>query len=149
MAPSRAPLPPDSDSGTPVFHLDDPTPSTGDPITLSADGFLPGSVVFFWLHSHPVYLGAAIADARGVAVLTVSLDEAVAGDHHLQALGTGNDGTPRNIAQAVTITQDTAALASTGVDPTRPLMLALLLLLGGAALLTVERRLRTRTPGDR
>lgn len=96
-----------------------------------------------------MYLGAAIADARGVAVLTVTLDEAVAGDHHLQALGTGNDGTPRNIAQAVTITQDTAALASTGVNPTRPLMLALLLLLGGAALLTVERRLRTRTPGDR
>ncbi|KQT96550.1 Ig-like domain-containing protein [Sanguibacter sp. Leaf3] len=77
----------------PVTPTPDLTGSTttlapGEKITLVARGFLPGETVEFVLHSDPVVLGTAEADADGVATLVVALPAGVpAGEHHVEATG--------------------------------------------------------------
>jgi hypothetical protein len=57
--------------GTPTAELDSPKSATapGQQMELVAEGFEPGETVAFYLHSDPVYLGTAVADANGVARL--------------------------------------------------------------------------------
>lgn len=141
-APAPQPLPGMSqanDSSASRFDVNTHKPTQGGDLTLTARGFKPGTVVDFWMHSTPTYLGSAIADIHGIAVLPVKLTPDLVGDHHVQSIGTGLLGEPRNLAQPITIVAP-AALASTGVASAPLVFLAVLLLAGGAALMLADRR---------
>jgi hypothetical protein len=60
----------------------------GQQMELVAVGFQPGETVAFYLHSEPVYLGTAVADAFGVARLMATVPADVpAGAHTVTATG--------------------------------------------------------------
>ena len=60
----------------------------GQQMELVAVGFQPGETVAFYLHSEPVYLGTAVADAFGVARLMATVPADVpAGAHSVIATG--------------------------------------------------------------
>jgi hypothetical protein len=132
-------------------------PASGQ-ITLVARDFEPGETVVFYLHSEPVLLGTAVADAAGVATLVATVPADVAsGAHHVVATG----GTSQRWAQiAVTVPAATpapaaaapaaapaapaaTALAVTGTGPEMALLTALALV-SGIGLLALRRRLATR-----
>lgn len=142
QAPTAPPLPGASsvnDTSASQFDVDTHTPTQGGDLTLVARGFKPGSVVDFWMHSAPTYLGSAIADVLGIAVLPVKLDKSLVGEHHVQSVGIGLLGEPRNLAQPITIAAP-SALASTGF-PTLPVaLISLIMIAAGAALLMMRRR---------
>lgn len=84
------------------------TLAPGEKITLVARGFLPGETVEFVLHSDPVVLGTAEADADGVATLVVALPAGVpAGAHHVEATGMTS---LRTAEIPVTVTADVAVV---------------------------------------
>lgn len=137
--PAPVALPTGTDSAD--LSVSNHNPSQGSSMVATARGFAPGSTVDFWIHSQPVFLGAVVADAQGVAVLRFQLSPALTELHHIQAVGVGPRGEPRNLAQTVTIIAP-PALASTGI-PAWPLVsVALLLIAAGAGLLTIRRRAR-------
>ncbi len=125
------------DGSTSRLDLSKRTIPYGATFNAIATGFKPGTVVDFYIWSRPVYLGSAIADIHGVAVLPVTLGPEYIGDHHVQSVGTGLLGEPRNLAQPITVVD---TLASTGTNVIAPLALGLLLLGGGIALVNVRRR---------
>ncbi|QIK63256.1 hypothetical protein G7068_08630 [Leucobacter viscericola] len=54
-------------------------------VTLTANGVIPGKEYAFELHSDPMLLGTAIADANGTAILTTTIPaKAAAGAHHVR-----------------------------------------------------------------
>lgn len=153
QAPAPQPLPGISqvdDTSASQFDVDTHTPTQGGDLTLTARGFKPGTVVDFWMHSTPVYLGSAIADIHGIAVLPVTLTPTLVGSHHVQSIGTGLKGEPRNLAQPITIAAapTAPALASTGVATAPLVFLAVLLLAAGAAILLADRRRTDRAAAD-
>lgn len=135
--PSAAPLPTGTDAAG--LGVDDVTPSQGGDIVLTARGFQPGSTVDFWIRSTPVFLGAAVADAQGVATLAVTLDQQYVGVHHVQAVGVGPQGQTRNVAQQITIAEP-PALASTGFVSWPFLLLSFELIGAGVAMVRFQRR---------
>lgn len=123
--------------------VDDSTPTEGQQIELTAQGFRPGSQVGFWLHSAPVFLGSAIADGGGTATLSVVLPVGVVGSHTVQALGVGPaTGADRNLARGIVISAAPRGdgIASTGVDAAPLLNASLLLLVLGVTAVAVTRR---------
>lgn len=94
------------------------TLTVGASITLVARDFLPGETVAFYLHSDPIFLGTAVADADGVARLTVPLPAGTPlGQHHVQATG----GTSLRWAQiAVTVTAVATAVVPVTTPVTTP-----------------------------
>lgn len=108
---------PAQESPTPDADLTGTTSTltSGEKITLVARGFLPGETVAFYLHSDPVFLGTAVADADGVATLVVALPAGVpAGAHHVQATG----GTSMRWAEiAVTVTDGAVVVDPPVVGP--------------------------------
>jgi len=155
----------------PVTPTPDLTGSTttlapGEKITLVARGFLPGETVEFVLHSDPVVLGTAEADADGVATLVVALPAGVpAGEHHVEATGMTSLRTaqipvtviadvtvvtppvvtapvvtvPVAAAPVVAVVVPAAPLASTGAELGSTALLVSVLL-GSGVLLVVGRR---------
>jgi hypothetical protein len=75
----------------------------GDSITISVEGFAPNAEVTFTLHSEPIVLGTATADADGAATATFTLPSGVVGAHTIEATGLGLDGTAFSVVQDVTI----------------------------------------------
>ncbi len=154
--------------------LDTPKAATApaQQMELVAKGFQPGETVAFYLHSEPMFLGTAVADANGVARLMATVPAgAPVGTHTVIATGgtTGRWATlsvtlavPMGTPVAVPVVNPVApaapvaaapvvvaaapaadgALAVTG-SQTGPLMAgAWLLLLAGGALVIVARRVR-------
>jgi len=75
---------------TPSAALDTPKAATapGQQMELVAEGFQPGETVAFYLHSDPVFLGTAVADANGVARLMATVPGDVpTGAHTVYATG--------------------------------------------------------------
>lgn len=109
----------------------------GAEVTLVARGFVPGERVTFVLHSDPVVLGTAVADADGVATLTVELPTGVpAGAHTVIATGVDSG---RAADVGVTLTGAADELAVTGADPVALGGLVAALLVTGGALVTGAR----------
>ncbi len=82
----------------------DRTYSEGEAIDLTITGLLPFSFVDVVLHSDPIFLGRFQADAGGVAHVHVTLPDGVpAGQHHIEATGTGADGRPVSYSFAVRV----------------------------------------------
>lgn len=125
---------------TPVVTTDKALAQAGARVTLRAEGFVPGETVRFVLHSDPVFLGTAVADANGVATLVVALPDGVpAGQHHVVATGV-DSGRVAEVPILVADPRGTGArLATTGTDPAALTGLVAALLVAGAGLLVVAR----------
>lgn len=130
------PLPPNADSADLTVSSHDLTAE--DQLTITATGFQPGSHVDFWIHSTPRFLGAAVADATGVAVLRVTIDKDLLGTHTVQAIGIGPDGQLHNLGQTVNIRQP--QLAVTGANFSTATLLAAIAVLAGLGLVVFSRR---------
>jgi len=149
----------------PTAHLETPEAATapGQQMELVAAGFEPGETVAFYLHSDPVFLGTAVADANGVARLLADIPADVpAGEHTVIATG-GTSGrwatlavelavpaatptatTPAAAGPAAAATPAAAAedLAVTGAQSGMLVTGAWLMLLLGGGLVLVARRVR-------
>jgi len=142
----------------------------GGTITLVARDFLPGETVSFYLHSDPIFLGTAVADANGVATLVVAIPAgAPTGEHHVRATGATSLRTaeiPVTVTAAPVVTAPivtvpvavpvvtpvaaapvaaavpavAAPLASTGAELGSTVLLVSVLLGSGALLLAGRRR---------
>lgn len=154
--PARTGAVPTADLGSP-----EKATAPGQQMELVATGFAPGETVAFYLHSDPVLLGTAVADAEGVARLLVTLPaDAPAGAHTVIATG-GESGrwaalpvdlvaaatAPAAVPQAVPAaaaqpTTAPAALAATGASGGIAATAAWVLLLTGAGLVGLARRVR-------
>ncbi len=110
-------------------------------VTLEARGFLPGESVDFVLHSDPVYLGTVVADAAGVARLTVTIPAGVpAGGHHVLAAGL-TSGTWSRVPVVVTASGG-RVLAATGTSAAGATGIGVALIAFGAGLVAVRARTR-------
>ena len=90
--------------------VSDSSVEPGQPITISAQIFQPGTSVTFTLFSAPVVLGTATADANGVATITATIPTtAAAGTHTIEASGIGADGQPLTVTQTITVLGATGA----------------------------------------
>ena len=136
--------------------------SPGDPVTVSGDGFQPGTEVAITFESTPVLLATVRADAAGrfSTVVRIPMD-ATPGEHTLKATGLGADGRVRVLSARIFIrgTGPTVAVApaATPATPRGPLSItglanlgmivgiALVLMLLG--LLMVARRRRREPAG--
>jgi hypothetical protein len=108
--------------GTPTADLETPQSATapGQEMELVAEGFQPGETVAFYLHSDPVFLGTAVADANGVARLIAWIPEDVpAGAHTVVATG-GTTGRWANLAVTLAVPADTATPVVAPVAVTAP-----------------------------
>lgn len=121
--------------------VNDPAPTAGQALLLTASGFQPGSTVHFYLHSEPLYLGYGVADADGVARVRVTVPEHFTGGHTVQSVGTGLSGESCNLIHPITV-RPQAALASTGVTVGMIGLLAAELLALGVAVLRLEQSRR-------
>ncbi|VTR76389.1 hypothetical protein [Cellulomonas hominis] len=138
----------------PTAELETPKAATapGQQMELVAEGFEPGETVAFYLHSDPVFLGTAVADANGVARLLASIPADVpTGAHTVIATG-GTSGRWASLPVVLAVPGATPAaspaaagddLAVTGAQSGALMAGAWLLLLVGAGLVVVARRVRS------
>jgi hypothetical protein len=113
---------------------------------VTASGFEPGEAIELWLHSAPVRLLTAAADADGDFSATVTIPATTTpGPHSLEVRGAESG----SVFIDLTVL---AALAATGLAPVNAIALAAALLLAGALaavgarLLGVRRGLGTARP---
>lgn len=138
----------------PTATLDTPKAATapGQQMELVAEGFTPGETVAFYLHSDPVFLGTAVAGADGVARLLADIPADVpAGAHTVIATG-GTSGRWATLAVELAVPSATPAatpaaaadpeLAVTGAQSGLVMAGAWLMLLTGAGLVLVARKVR-------
>ena len=93
------------------------TPTAGGTMTISGDGFAPGASLTITLHSDPVVLATATADANGAYSVTVTIPAATTpGTHQIVVSGLGPDGQPRE--SVVTIEVQAAAQVLAAVATT-------------------------------
>jgi len=123
--------------------LSDTTVDPGQTITLSAQGFKPGSVVAVDFLSTPVSIGQLTAQANGSVSGSVTIPiTATAGAHTIRLTGANSDGTARVLSAAVTVSN---TLPRTGGNTWTTLRIAVLLLglgmivLGRSQLLEIRR----------
>jgi hypothetical protein len=119
----------------------------GEVQTITGTGFLPGERVHGVLHSTPVDLGWATADAQGVATFTVTLPAGFEPGAHSVTMRGETSGI--EVSAAFTVGEvpaapapSTTGLAYTGASVALPLTGGALLLAGGTALVVVGRRRR-------
>ncbi|WP_217176939.1 glycoside hydrolase domain-containing protein [Streptomyces sp. AC495_CC817] len=93
--------------------ISDTTLTVGAAATATVTGLEPGSTASFELHSDPVSLGTAIADAQGTARLTFTVPAIDAGAHELVVAARDAAGTPGSVSLAVTV----RAAPNPGGDP--------------------------------
>jgi hypothetical protein len=134
----------------PTADLATPKAATapGQQMELVAEGFEPGETVAFYLHSDPVFLGTAVADANGIARLLADIPADVpAGAHTVIATG-GTSGRWASLPVVLAVPSATPAdtpaddLAVTGAQSGALMAGAWLLLLAGVGLVVVARRVR-------
>jgi hypothetical protein len=105
---------------------------------------LPGEPATFYLHSDPVRLGTARADAEGMIEATFPLPPGTAlGDHNLVVVGRDGDGEAVTLEAAISVSSDSAAnLPNTaaGTPPSPPLTFMGIQLLIFASLAIIFRR---------
>lgn len=132
--------------------------TAGGTLTISGDGWLPGSTVSLTLLSDPVDLGTAAVDDDGEFSTAVTIPaDTPPGDHTIRVAGTGADGAPRTVDLTITVQGSGAGgagaaegaaagggLASTGgFFSSTSALGALLLVVGGGALFASRRLTRS------
>ena len=96
--------------------ISDATPSPGETITLTGQTFQAGSTVTLTLHSEPVTLGSATADAAGKMALQATIpSDTPLGSHTITADGTAPDGSPLSLSVSLTVVP-AAANGGTGAN---------------------------------
>jgi hypothetical protein len=119
----------------------------GSKQTITGDGFLPGETVHGVLHSDPIDLGTAVADANGVVTFSVTLPAGFETGTHAVVLSGATSGRVATVEFTVAATTAAAAqggLAYTGASVVIPLLTGLTALVVGAVLLLASRRRRTQ-----
>lgn len=97
---------PSPDHSVPLGAAEGVTLRTGGTVSVSAEGFTPGTPVRIALHSDPVTLASVTADDDGRAHATVGVPFSTPpGQHTLHAQGTGADAARLDVQQAVTVKQ--------------------------------------------
>ncbi|WP_208858814.1 lamin tail domain-containing protein [Cryobacterium zongtaii] len=119
------------------------TAKPGDTITVSVGRAFAGDAVNVWLHSTPTLLASTTVTAAGTVQVVIP-NGTEPGVHRVVVVA--EDGTLIGwddilVSAAATSSQAApGALASTGVNPALPGLLALLLVLAGGAVLVLRRR---------
>ncbi|MEC5183861.1 hypothetical protein RCH12_001320 [Cryobacterium sp. MP_3.1] len=119
------------------------TAKPGDTITVTVGRAFAGDAVTVWLHSTPTLLASTTVTAAGTVQVVIP-NGTVPGVHRVVVAA--EDGTLIGwddilVSAAATSSQAApGALASTGVNPALPGLLALLLVLAGGAVLVLRRR---------
>lgn len=75
----------------------------GQPLTVTGDGWLPGSTVTLVFLSEPVGLGSVTVAADGTFSTVVTVPDVEPGAHQIRLSGTGADGRPRTVFADVTL----------------------------------------------
>lgn len=129
--------------------LSDATPAPGATIDLGVDGFRPNSDADVFFRSTPVLLASVTADAAGDVAATITIPTDASGEHRVEVVGVGPDGSPRTLSAPITVQADgdeSEPLPSTGGSVAPTVVIAILAALVGIALLVVTRvRRRART----
>lgn len=145
--------PPDA----PTAAVSDTTVAPGEPITITSEGWLPGSEVTITFESEPQVLATVQTGGDGAFTTQVTVPaDATPGEHTLRLSGLDPDGQPRTVAIALTVPgaagDDAAAgvtpsprLPATGTDALLAVGAAVGLVGVGAAAVAVARR-RSRAP---
>jgi hypothetical protein len=111
----------------------------GDPVTVSGNGFMPGSTITITFHSVRVVVGTTVADAEGRFTATVVVpNDAQLGEHHIEAAGAARSG-----GQAVLVAQVSIARPSNThgwLLPVFMVALTVLLAAGAGVVLTASAR---------
>ncbi len=145
-------------SASPYFQgctlgVSTPTVVVGDQLSVTATGYPAGSVVTFTLHSTPVVLGSAVADANGQATLVFTLPVGTTpGVHQITAngvpLGECDPDVSTNLMVDAAVTATTAGsgtLPRTGTNSAELVQLALVLIaVGGLITLATRKRRQSR-----
>ena len=122
------------------------TLTAGQKVTLTGEGFAPGTTVQLTVFSSPVSLGTVVAGEDGSFSVEVTIPANLAdGTHHLVATGIAADGTTRNLVITVTVSGGVATLATTGFDAVPVAVGGGLVLLVGAGLAVGARRRESLT----
>lgn len=135
---------------TPVVTLDKSTVQAGDLLTASAPGFTPGEQVEVWLHSDPVWVTTAVADADGAVTTTFTVPlDTPAGIHQVELRGISSGESVFSADFTVTAaplpaSTSTGVLPQTGADG-RIALVGLVLLAAGLTLVVIERRAGRRS----
>jgi LPXTG-motif cell wall-anchored protein len=106
-------------------------------------GFMPGTLVHFWIFSEPVYLGSLVVAPDGTFDGSLFLTGIDPGEHTLQLNGTSFDGQDRSANLGVIVTTDAdplPALPATGSNRSNELMLLGVSLAMLGFIITVRRR---------
>jgi hypothetical protein len=113
-------------------------------------GFMPGTLVHFWLFSDPVYLGSLPVAADGTFDGSVFLTDIDPGEHTLQVNGVSFDGQDRSANLGVIVTADAspATLPTAGSRRSVDLMVLAFSLAMLGLLITVRRRSHDCPPCD-
>ncbi|WP_230108697.1 NPCBM/NEW2 domain-containing protein [Microbacterium foliorum] len=138
-----------------------PEARAGGEVVVSFTGFAPGATGELWMHSAPVLLGSFVTDADGAATKRFTVPAGTpAGTHTLQALidGTvvastaftvvGADSTPI-VVPGLDPSKDGLASTGSSLDLTLPVTLSVGLLIAGAGLLLLRRRIGGQLTGEK
>ena len=129
-----------STSTTVPVSTNTPTVEAGKAITVTGNGWKPGSTVTILLTGNATPLGTATVDANGAFSATVTIpSDTTAGSHTITVSGTDPTGAARTVVSG-TITV-TAVLPVTGSD-SGPLTLLGVALIGAGAVMVAPRRRR-------
>lgn len=124
----------------PAVALPSASVTVGGSLALNASGFTPDEELEIWMHSTPVKLGVAKADATGKLIRTATLPvEIPPGAHHLEVRGAMSG----SVFAPVAVNDD---IAFTGFDAavvTGALTTVFVLVLGGVAVVLLGRRARS------
>jgi hypothetical protein len=117
-----------------VFSLGATTARVGDPVSARATGLIPFQTYAFVLHSTPVVLGSAAADASGALVFTFTVPASADPGAHTVTMHEGDASGPVVASAALQVVAAPAALPATGLDADRTAWLAVLAVLAGLTL---------------
>jgi hypothetical protein len=105
--------------------------------------------VQLWLHSEPVLLGEVVADAQGRFSVVLTLPEGITGEHAIHAVGESASGQPIEAIARLAIDEEfipPEELPLTGGGLSPLILLALLMMIGGALAIGLSRRRPRATP---
>ncbi len=114
----------------------------GDSVTVSGDGFLPGTPVQITIESTPTLLARVNADARGAIRATVTIPSGLEpGTHTLTATGANPSGGTLVLSRTITVTGGGGSgLPLTGTNTALLVGLALAVLVVGWLLIVLTQR---------
>ncbi|HWC33112.1 MAG TPA: hypothetical protein VG709_08295 [Actinomycetota bacterium] len=137
----------------PTCGISDTVVVPGQAITITCDGWQPGSEVTATFFSHPVVLGSDTANSQGEVSITGTIPgDAEPGDHVIRVEGIADDGEPAVVEIGVTVAGAGAAagdgaaqVAVTGRNVTVGFMILAGLIVGGTVALLIGRRRASTT----